>query len=32
MYVLPTEQLVVVMTAGLTWQQNRDFAPPEGPV
>ena len=26
-YVLPSEQLVVVMTAGLTWQQNRDFAP-----
>jgi hypothetical protein len=26
-YVLPSEQLVVVMTAGLTWGQNRDFAP-----
>ena len=26
-YVLPSEQLVVVMTAGLTFGQNRDFAP-----
>ena len=26
-YVLPSEQLVVVMTAGMTWGQARDFAP-----